>query len=189
MESEIAEKRPRGRPRGFDREQARDRAVELCRATGLNPPSLYAAFGDKARLFEAALDRYQATTGGFAARALVEPPTAEAAVGRLLEEAATALASPGRPCGCLVVTGALTCADKTAQAAGASRRGVSYAAIRDRIARGAAEGELPAGEDVEGLTRFVVSVFQGMSVQARDGASASDLQAVARRAMAAWPRA
>jgi AcrR family transcriptional regulator len=202
MNCEVTEKRQRGRPRGFDREEALDRAVEvfwregydgatvaeLCRATGLNPPSLYAAFGDKARLFEAALDRYQATTGGFAARVLMDAPTAQAAVRGLLEAAADALATPGRPCGCLVVTGALTCADKTAREAGASRRALSYAAIHDRIARGASAGELPLGEDVDALTRFVVSVFQGMGVQARDGATPEQLRAVAQRAMAAWPR-
>ena len=55
------EKRPRGRPRAYDPERAMDRATgafwragysatsleDLTAATGMNKPSLYAAFGDK----------------------------------------------------------------------------------------------------------------------------------------------
>ncbi len=62
------------RPREFDRDQVVDRAVEvfwrqgfeatsiqdLVEATGLNRGSLYNTFGDKAGLFEAALERYMA---------------------------------------------------------------------------------------------------------------------------------
>ena len=62
------------RPREFDRDQVVDRAVEvfwrngfaatsirdLVEATGLNRGSLYHTFGDKAGLFEAALERYRA---------------------------------------------------------------------------------------------------------------------------------
>ncbi len=64
-------KRPRGRPRGFDPEEALKAASErfrtlgyaatslddLAAATGLARPSLYAAFGDKKALYLAALAR------------------------------------------------------------------------------------------------------------------------------------
>ena len=77
--------RPRGRPRAFDRDDALDRAMhlfwrrgyeatsvsDLTESMGITPPSLYAAFGDKKRLFLEAVDRYQAGPGSFArARAL-----------------------------------------------------------------------------------------------------------------------
>jgi hypothetical protein len=41
--------------------------------------------------------------------------------------------------------------------------------------------------DVDGLSRFFLGVFQGMAVQARDGATPAELRAVAAAAMAAWP--
>ena len=60
------------RPRGFDEEKVLDAACaafwsrgyeatstrDLVQATGLNPPSLYNAFGDKRELFHRALDHY-----------------------------------------------------------------------------------------------------------------------------------
>src|SRR5512138_3569574 len=66
--------KPRGRPRSFDRDAALDAAVkvfwsrgyegaslaELTEAMGINPPSLYAAFGDKEGLFLEAAARYEA---------------------------------------------------------------------------------------------------------------------------------
>src|SRR5438552_2002737 len=65
--------KPRGRPREFDREAALERAIDvfwrhgyeatsvsdLTAAMNINPPSLYAAFGDKEKLFLQAVERYQ----------------------------------------------------------------------------------------------------------------------------------
>src|SRR5258706_12321421 len=65
-------RKPRGRPRSFDREAALASAMEvfwqkgfegasvaeLCDAMELNPPSLYSAFGDKEKLFVEAAERY-----------------------------------------------------------------------------------------------------------------------------------
>src|ERR1700761_2872773 len=63
-----------GRPRSFCTDTALDRAMtvfwrkgyegaslaELTEAMGINPPSLYAAFGNKEGLFRAVLERYDA---------------------------------------------------------------------------------------------------------------------------------
>ncbi len=71
-----------GRPRAFDMDQALDRALDvfwrkgyegasicdLTAAMGINPPSLYAAFGNKEGLFRKALDRYAAMHDVFIAR-------------------------------------------------------------------------------------------------------------------------
>ena len=66
-----------------------------------------------------------------------------------------------------------------------SRAG-NVAALRDRLERAIAEGELPADLDCEAVARFYVTVQQGMSIQARDGASRATLLSVADCAMAAW---
>ncbi|TMH32531.1 MAG: TetR/AcrR family transcriptional regulator [Betaproteobacteria bacterium] len=94
--------RLRGRPRGFDREAALERAMEvfwrqgyegtsitdLTRAMRINPPSLYAAFGDKERLYLEALERYQQGRRDELGPLLDQAPTARQAIERLLHEAA-----------------------------------------------------------------------------------------------------
>ena len=57
-----------------------------------------------------------------------------------------------------------------------------------RLETAVAEGELPTSTDIDGLSRFYLSVFQGMAVQAKDGgATSAELRAVAAAAIAAWP--
>src|SRR5687768_4018099 len=89
--------RPRGRPRSFDRDAALERAMELfwrqgyestsisdlTAAMGITPPSLYAAFGDKERLFLEAVERYRCWRGGESRSALDDEKSARAAVARL----------------------------------------------------------------------------------------------------------
>ncbi len=194
---------PRGRPRAFDRERALERGMcllwrrgyeaaslsELVEVMGINVSSFYAAFGSKEALFREAVDRYQATHGAFAEAALRGGGTAFAAVERLLRGAAAALTDPDLPRGCKKVTAAANCSPRSAEVAEecARRRRCSEAALRERVARGLAAGELPAGTDAAALARFYATVFQGLSTQARDGASREELERVVDFALAAWP--
>lgn len=197
------EPKKRGRPREFDREAALGRALELfwrrgyeatslgelTEAMGVTPPSLYAAFGNKEGLFLEAMELYQRRYGASGVRALAEEPTARGAVGRLLLDAAGAFTMPDTPRGCFVILAATNCTAASAdvEAALRDRRRAGERAIGERLARAAAEGELPCGVDVAALAKHYATVLQGMSVQARDGASRSELEAVARLAMRAWP--
>jgi TetR/AcrR family transcriptional regulator, copper-responsive repressor len=194
---------PRGRPRSFDRDAALERAMEvfwkqgyegtsmseLTAAMEINPPSLYAAFGDKEQLFLEALERYEAKRRENVIDAFAEAPTARAAVERLLTEAATELSSAGHPRGCMLVMSAATCsaASQDMQAEVAKRRAGMKKVLKARIERAIAEGELPRSTDSAALTDFYSAVFQGMSMQARDGASRKSLLATAQAAMRAWP--
>jgi len=55
------------------------------------------------------------------------------------------------------------------------------------LARGVAEGDLVASESgLDGIARYYTTVVQGLSIQARDGASRDDLEVVITCAMAAW---
>jgi AcrR family transcriptional regulator len=200
---EIADdrKRPRGRPRAFDRGAALDAAMrvfwargyertsvqDLTGAMGVNPPSLYAAFGDKRRLYCEALERYQAEVGGCVTAPLADAADARRAVAEMLATAARVYADPAHPAGCMILH-----AEVEAGADGLAER---LAAARRRLAEGIAERvrrDPACGADAAGaaeLGRFFAAVLQGMSALARDGASVAELEAVARRAMAAWPEA
>jgi hypothetical protein len=61
--------------------------------------------------------------------------------------------------------------------------------LKARLARGVREGELPRGTDIAALADFYSTVFKGMALQARDGASRRSLLASAEAAMRAWPAA
>jgi TetR/AcrR family transcriptional regulator, copper-responsive repressor len=200
---EISEtiSRPRGRPRAFDRNSALDKAMrlfwargyeatsiaDLSQAMGINPPSLYAAFGDKRQLFEASVEAYQSGPGCFAAQALASDLPARAAIEKLLMEAAARFTDKAYPPGCMVVLSAASCSDEAAEIRDrlTARRNASAAAIQARIAA----AKLPAGLDADAFAGLVVSVFQGMSVRAFDGATQEALEATVRQVMALWPSA
>ena len=59
--------------------------------------------------------------------------------------------------------------------------------LRSRLEAGVADGELPPTMDIDALSRFYLGVYQGMAVQARDGAATAELRGVVAAAMAAWP--
>jgi AcrR family transcriptional regulator len=193
--------KPRGRPRSFDRDVALERAMEvfwkrgfegaslndLTEAMGINPPSLYAAFGDKEHLFLEAVQRYQSKHG--AACAYGEERTARDSVKRLLTYAATAFSRPRNPRGCLMVMAATTSSTSSAalQSALEKARDAAWARLKARIDLGVNEGDLPPGTDTAGLADFYSAVMTGMSLQARDGAPRKRLLATVETAMRAWP--
>jgi len=195
--------RPVGRPRSFDMDQALERALQvfwrkgyegtslsdLTGAMGINRPSLYAAFGDKEALFRNALDRYAEASASYVREALNQP-TARGVVEKLLRGAASRLSNPKNPPGCLNVQGALACggeADPIRREL-ASRRAAGEAAIRQRLKRARAEGDLPPNANPTDLARYVATVLHGMSVQAAGGATRAELQRVVQTALQAWPQ-
>jgi AcrR family transcriptional regulator len=193
-----------GRPRAFDRDQALERAVMvfwehgydatsialLTEALGIGAPSLYAAFGNKRDLFAEALDRYLGTYGAFTERALAAEPNARDAVERLLREAASAYTGPDHPRGCLLNSAATNCSPQSADIAARLRdiRSLGTRALEAKLAASIRAGELPATTDAQALAIFYAVVIQGMSAQARDGASRTDLEQVAANALRAWPK-
>jgi AcrR family transcriptional regulator len=195
--------KPRGRPLSFDRDVALEKAMhvfwergyegasvaDLTAAMGITPPSLYTAFGDKERLFLEAMEAYGKGPGGFGARALAEEPTARAAIERLLREGAAQLTDAHHPHGCMMVMATTNCsiASGHVQALVAKKRALYVKSMAERIQQGIEAGELPADTDALALANFYSTVYQGMSMQAKDGASRHSLLANVEMAMRSWP--
>jgi AcrR family transcriptional regulator len=183
-----------GRPREFDTEKALDEAMEvfwrhgyegatiaeLTGAMGINPPSLYAAFGSKEGLLKAALDRYAKKRAEFMAEALALP-TARAVVERVLLKLADMQTDPENPPGCLLVAGGLACGAGAENVPFelAARRAEAEDQLRDRFIRAKAEGDLTTDADPTALARYLSAVIAGMGVLASSGATREDLRQIA----------
>lgn len=201
----ITSHRSKGRPRTFDRAQALHSALEvfwkrgyepatmgeLCSAMGINPPSLYAAFGNKASLFMEAVEHYETTYWAAPWRLLDEEPNLRVAVGRFMTEAAAVLTSLDAPCGCMVVLGTANVSPEAQDVHDALRalREVSRTNFRKRFERALDAGDLPLGTDVATLASTFNTLLQGLSVQARDGAARAELERIAEAFLALLPHA
>ncbi|HET7715336.1 MAG TPA: TetR/AcrR family transcriptional regulator [Bauldia sp.] len=191
----------RGRPRSFDRGKALARAMELFWAKGfdgtsladltgglgINPPSLYAAFGSKEALFLEAVALYGETEGSYIWKQL-DAPTAREAVERFLRASAIAFSRRGKPRGCLVILGALHPSESNREICRRLRefRAQNKVVLEDRLRRAVAEGELPEDADCSAMSSFILAVQMGMSIQARDGASRDELILTAEWATRNW---
>ena len=192
-----------GRPRSFETGKALDAAMkvfwckgyegaslsDLTKAMGINRPSLYAAFGDKESLFRKVLDRYDNGPAAYVREALKQP-TARAAVEKLMEGAADLATASGNPRGCLFVQSALACGDGAEAVRNdlILRRDAGEKAVRLRLKHAHAEGDLPRDVNPADLARYVVTVIQGIAVQAASGATRNELRRVIENALRAWPQ-
>jgi len=148
---------------------------------------LYAAFGDKENLFIEAVQRYHENVRQSCPYA--GEPTARDAVERLLTELATLFTDRSHPAGCLAVMAMITSSTSSArlQKMLADERAMARGRLRERIQLGIKAGDVPAGTDAGALTDFYVAVINGISLQAREGASRKSVLAMVETAMRAWP--
>jgi len=183
-----------GRPRTFDCDIALDQAMEvfwrhgyegatiaqLTDAMGINPPSLYAAFGSKEGLLKAALDRYTERRAAWMDEVL-SAPTARDVAERMLMGVADKQTDPANPPGCLLVQGGIACGTGSASVPFelAARRAQTEDQLRDRFARARDEGDLKPSADPAALARYISAVTVGMGVMASSGADRDALREVA----------
>jgi AcrR family transcriptional regulator len=192
----------RGRPRAFDRNGALRKAMkvfwehgyeaasisDLTAAMGINSPSLYAAFGCKEALFREAVELCNETEGADVAAALRDLPTAREAIAEVMRHQAIAYTDPEKPRGCMIVLTATTYTERSHAVHEhlADERLATEHDFRERIERGIADGDVPAGTNAATIAAFYNAVNQGMAIQARDGADRSKLSTVAESAISAW---
>lgn len=149
---------------------------DLTDAIGIAAPSLYSAFGSKAGLFGEALARYEASAGSVDLTELGTATSIEDAVRRLLEGSIQAVTDPMRERGCMVSSGMIACRPEyEALARDLSRR---RNALRDAI--GLALQPWVGAREAPSLARHLAAVMQGISIQARDGATAAELQVIVK---------
>jgi AcrR family transcriptional regulator len=193
-----------GRPRGFCVEDTLDRAMtvfwrhgyegasmsDLTAAMGINSPSLYACFGSKEGLFRAVLERYDERRKSFMESVLAAPTAAKVAETYLYGVAEFAVDTSGKnPPGCLLLQSGLSCGDSEIPDEMARHRAEKEAALRKRFEQARKQGDLSKSADATALARYLMTVANGICVQAASGASAKELKGVAMMAMLAWPAA
>lgn len=193
--------RKTGRPLSFDRERVLEKAMlafwesgyettsiaDLTRAMGVAAPSLYAAFGNKQKLFIEVMRRYAGDLGAWE-HGMRAAPTAREAVAGMLRGAAILYTGETTPRGCLLASAAATGSAGAAEvraAIAAQRRGLRDILIR-RIEADIAVGRLAPDTPGAVLADLALAVTQGMSVLARDGLDRDRLLALADAAMASW---
>lgn len=198
--TKTVNKRPRGRPVSFDREQVLNAAIlvfwergyegasmdALAKAMGINKPSLYSSFGNKRKLFDAAIDRYAATSGEREFGALQRAGDPKTAVEDFLKTSIESATQRGKPLGCMIVNVATEAAECDAELR--SKLAVMYEqtdeGIASRFRRDQEAGLLPEGHDPEALAEMVHSVIHSIKVRARAGASCEQLQKIANNFIA-----
>ncbi len=185
---EQSEKPRGGRPWSFDRDAAIETALllfwrhgyegvsigDLTKAIGVAPPSLYAAFGSKAGLYEKAMARYEETLGCLDVAAIGSAPSLPEAVRVLLEGAVRNVTRRKHERGCMISSGLVAShPDHAALARDAAAR---REALRQRIAQ--ALSSFAEGDRLQRLARHLAAVMQGISIQARDRVSPQELQEI-----------
>ena len=174
----------RGRPRAFDRDEALQKAqalfhahgyegvgvAALAEAMGVNPPSLYAAFGSKAALYEEVLARYDCAASPM--RDLLAPGgDPAAALSAFLREAAATYAADRQAPGCLVLEGSRG-VDPDASCRARAFFNNSCNRMRDFVA-------ITHPDKAQVVADYMTAIMSGMSADARAGKTPQQILAVA----------
>lgn len=193
-----------GRPRTFDRDEAVRQAMclfwqhgyestslALLKANlgnGITAPSFYAAFGSKEALFEEVIECYMATYGQVNDCLWDETLNPREAVELALRRSAKMQTGAGHPRGCLIALSVNTCSsahEHIRQLLAAQRTRTREGFLR--CVSGAIEaGQLAADTPARALAISLYSFEIGLSTEARDGATAEELDAAVSSAMKAW---
>lgn len=189
-------RRPRGRPRTYEAGSALDAALnlfwtrgyggtsveDLTAAMGMSKPSVYAAFGNKRAVYEAAVHHYVATIGSGYLQPLRTKPTLRDGLLGFYAAVIDVVSGKHGPLGCVIActlpseAGASEAARDLLSAVVAQLDGAVVARLR--VARTA--GELPKQADVDLLAQMITSGMFAISIRARAGMPRRALTKLAR---------
>jgi AcrR family transcriptional regulator len=196
----ATEKRPRGRPRAYEPEVVLQQAMDLfwkasysgtslddiAAATGVNRPSLRAAFGDKHAIYIKALTDYWERKFAMMREALTGGQALDETLMRVYDAAlAIYFSGDEQARGCFVVGTAVTEAVDDPEIRSNITEGLrtldAYFEARLHTAREA--GELRKDADPEALAMLASATMHSIAVRARAGTSRSDLRKLALKAV------
>ena len=188
----------RGRPRAYDPDTALARAAatfwkagyagtsldDLSEATGMNRPSLYAAFGDKRDLYLKTLDYYREESRTLARHALADNPTLRVFLKRFYDKALELYLTDG-PRGCYSIGTAATVAavDDGVRAFLADSMRTTDGFLRHQIEKAKARGEIAADADPEALGYLATATLHTLAIRSRAGLPRKELNALVEAAI------
>jgi AcrR family transcriptional regulator len=163
---------------------------ELAEVSGMAKPGLYAAFGDKEALFEKALLHYFENYGGpvFARLQRAEKNVIDD-FRDFLGAVADLSVDGNTPAGCFLVNALVDCTygtDRHREVVTGLRQS-RYEAIRERILKAVAAGEMPEDTDVDRAATFVDGQFSAVALLGRSGSSGADLKTFVETGLQALP--
>jgi AcrR family transcriptional regulator len=198
VQKKESEPKRRGRPRAYDPAQALARAAEtfwkagyagtslddLSEATGMNRPSLYAAFGDKRDLYLKTLEHYRAASRGLARAALADDPPLKVFLKRFYDKALELYLDDG-PRGCYSIGTAATVAavDDQVRAFLADSMRSTDSFLKHQIEKAKQRGEIVHDADPAALAYLASGTLHTLAVRARAGLSRKELDALADAAI------
>ena len=160
---------------------------DLVSATGLQPGSLYAAFGNKKGLFLEVIDRYNQDFIGRVRRLRLERGAALPKIRELLQQIVEEAAQGNAGHGCLTVNALLEMSEHDADIA--DRLQAYNAQLRKAFAwlvkDAQSEGEVVDGQDPNELAAFVINNIWGMRVMCKSRPDRASLEAIVTGVLAA----
>ncbi len=192
--------RPRGRPRQYDPDRALAKAAtafwkygygatsldDLVAATGMNRPSLYAAFGDKRAIYLKTLDRYQQRARAIGAQIIADDPPLRVFLKRFYDaalEVYLADASEARGCYSISTAPAQATTDPAVRQFLAGSFAGTDAFLRKQIAKARDRGEVPSHADPSALAQLATATMHTLAIRSRVGVPREQLEALAAAAI------
>ncbi len=175
-------KRSKGRPKTFDRDDALNKALgvfceygyqgtslaQLTDAMGMNPPSVYGAFGDKQQLFIEVLSHYHAPYLNVVPVCFKAQTTTLEALRELFQ-----MSEKQHVCrnalGCLIVNSGINRSDESSAIGNKIKEihETNENLICERLERGQKEGDVAKQVNARKLARYINGILQGAAVTAR----------------------
>ena len=165
--------------KGYEGSAVRD----LCAATDLRPASLYAAFGDKDQMFQAALGRYLTWIEGH----LTPPEDGRDGVRHVLETTARLTLADRQRRGCAIINAVADRENLSPQANATVQE--SFQRLRQLLRRqvdASFAAEPPAG--AEAMVNLLVAATVSIRLLGRAGATSRELHSIASGALDAFQR-
>ncbi len=190
----------RGRPRQYDPDSALARAAsafwkngyaatsldDLAAATGMNRPSLYAAFGDKRDLYLKTLQRYQQQSRALSVQLLADSPTLRVFLTRFYDgalELYRAGEAEARGCYSISTAPAPAARDPGVRAFLADSIRGTDAFLAEVIGKARDRGEIAASADPSALAQVATATLHTLAVRSRVGVPRKELIALAAAAI------